>query len=61
MSHMISRLTDAIVATEGENVRPVTLVKVDEIESSDWGIGGQALMTGAVKALAGRKTPVAAG
>ena len=61
MSQTTSRLTDAMVAIEGENLRPVTWVKVDEIESGDWGIGGQALTTEAVKALAGGKTPVAAG
>ena len=61
MSQMISRLTDAMVALEGENLCPVTAVKVDEVESGDWGIGGQALTTKAVKALAGGKTPVAAG
>jgi 4-oxalocrotonate tautomerase len=61
MSQMISRLTEARVAIEGENLRPVTWVKVDEIESGDRGIGGQALTTRAVKVLTGGKTPVAAG
>jgi 4-oxalocrotonate tautomerase len=60
-TQMISRLTDAMVTIEGENMRAVTWVKVDEIESGDWGIGGQALTTEAVKALAAGKTPVAAG
>ena len=32
-SQMISRLTDAMVSIEGENMRGVTWVKVDEIES----------------------------
>ncbi|MGP6159936.1 MAG: tautomerase family protein [Vulcanimicrobiaceae bacterium] len=60
-TQMISRLTDAMVTIEGENMRSVTWVKIDEIESGDWGIGGQALTTEAVKALAAGKTPVAAG
>jgi 4-oxalocrotonate tautomerase len=60
-AQMISRLTDAMVSIEGENMRGVTWVKVDEIESGDWGIGGQVLTTEAVKALAAGKTPVAAG
>jgi 4-oxalocrotonate tautomerase len=60
-SQMISRLTDAMVSIEGENMRGVTWVKVDEIESGDWGIGGQPLTTEAVKALAAGKTPVATG
>jgi 4-oxalocrotonate tautomerase len=60
-TQMISRLTEALVSVEGENMRGVTWVKIDEIESGDWGIGGQALTTEAVLALAAGKTPVAAG
>ena len=60
-AQMITRLTDALVTIEGENMRPVTWVKIDEIESGDWGIGGQALTTEAVRALAAGKAPVAAG
>lgn len=60
-NQMISRLTDAMVSIEGENMRGVTWVKVDEIESGDWGIGGQALTTEAVKQLAAGKTPAAVG
>jgi 4-oxalocrotonate tautomerase len=60
-SQMITRLTDAMVSIEGENMRSVTWVKIDEIESGEWGIGGQALTTEAVKALAAGKAPVAAG
>jgi 4-oxalocrotonate tautomerase len=58
-TQMISRLTDAMVSIEGENMRGVTWVKVDEIESGDWGIGGQVLTTEAVRALAAGKVPVA--
>lgn len=60
-TQMITRLTDAMVSIEGENMRSVTWVKVDEIESGDWGIGGQPLTTEAVRALAAGKTPVATG
>jgi len=59
-AQMIARLTDAMVSIEGENMRGVTWVKIDEIESGDWGIGGQPLTTEAVKALAAGKTPVGA-
>ena len=48
---MIKKVTDAMVAVEGETMRGVTWVKVDEIESGDWGIGGQCLTTAAVKDL----------
>jgi 4-oxalocrotonate tautomerase len=49
---MIRKLTDTMVAIEGENMRPVTLVVIDEVESGDWGIGGKAFTTNDVKALA---------
>jgi 4-oxalocrotonate tautomerase len=53
---MISKLTDAMVSIEGENMRGVTWVKISEVASGDWGIGGQPLTTEAVKDLAaGRK------
>ena len=48
---MIQKVTDAMVSVEGETMRGVTWVKVDEIESGDWGIGGQCLTTGAVQEL----------
>ena len=49
---MIEKLTDAMVEIEGENMRGVTWVVVEELKSGDWGIGGQALTTEAVHALA---------
>jgi 4-oxalocrotonate tautomerase len=53
---MISKLTDAMVSIEGEAMRGVTWVKISEVASGEWGIGGQALTTEAVKELAvGRK------
>jgi len=49
---MISRVTDAMVSIEGEALRELTFVTVEEVESGDWGIGGQPLTTSDVKALA---------
>lgn len=49
---MIEKLTDTMVGIEGENMRSVTWVIIEEAKSGDWGIGGQALTTGAVKSLA---------
>jgi 4-oxalocrotonate tautomerase len=40
---MIRRVTDAMVAVEGEAMRPVTWVRVQEIESGEWAIGGTPL------------------
>ena len=49
---MIRKLTDTMVSIEGENMRSVTWVVVEEVKSGDWGIGGQAMTTEAVHALA---------
>jgi 4-oxalocrotonate tautomerase len=52
---MIRKLTDTMVSIEGENLRPMTLVVVEEIKSGDWGVGGRGYTTGDVHALASGK------
>jgi 4-oxalocrotonate tautomerase len=49
---MIHKLTDAMVSIEGEALRAVTWVVIEEVRSGSWGIGGQAMTTAAVKAIA---------
>ena len=49
---IVKTLTDAMVSIEGENMRQVTWVVVEEVKSGDWGIGGQPLTTADVKGLA---------
>ena len=50
---MIRRLTDAMISIEGETMREVTWVVVEEVKSGSWGIGGKALTTGDVAAMRG--------
>ncbi len=45
-------LTEAMVTIEGENMRQVTWVVIDEVKSGDWAIGGQPLTTDDVLRLA---------
>jgi 4-oxalocrotonate tautomerase len=52
---MIRKLTDTMVSIEGENMRPVTWVVIEEVKSGEWGIAGNPLSTGDVKALAAGK------
>lgn len=52
---MIKRLTDVMVDLEGEHLRPVTWVVIEEVKSGDWGVGGKAFTCADVKALAGGK------
>ena len=52
---IITKLTDAMVSIEGENLRPYTLVVLEEVRSGDWAVGGQSLGTAEVQALAAGK------
>jgi 4-oxalocrotonate tautomerase len=52
---MITKLTDAMVSVEGESMRPVTLVILEEIRSGDWSVGGESLTTADVHAIAAGK------
>ena len=48
---IVEGVTEAMVAVEGEGMRGVTWVIVEEVRSGQWGIGGRALSTADVKAL----------
>ena len=50
---MIQKVTDAMVEVEGEAMRGVTWVRVREVASGQWAIGGKALTASDVKALSG--------
>ena len=50
---MVSKLTDAMVAVEGESLRPVTWVLIEEVKGGDWAIGGNPLSASDVFALQG--------
>jgi len=49
---VVRKLTDAIVSIEGEALRPYTVVIFEDTASGGWGVGGNALTTEDVKALA---------
>jgi 4-oxalocrotonate tautomerase len=50
---IIEQVTEAMVRVEGEAMRPVTTVVVEEVKSGDWGMGGRAMRAEDVLALAG--------
>ena len=52
---LIAKVTEAMIAVEGENMRGVTWVRIQEFESGDWAVGGKALRTSDVRALAAGK------
>ncbi len=52
---LIDQVTEAMIAVEGEAMRPVTGVRINEIEQGDWAIGGQRLGAAEVHAMAADK------
>ena len=48
---MISKLTDTMVEIEGEAMRGVTWVKIEEVPEGQWGIGGTPLHAAQIHAM----------
>ena len=48
---MIKKVTDTMVEIEGEAMRGVTWVRLYEVASGEWGIGGKGLTAADVKAI----------
>jgi 4-oxalocrotonate tautomerase len=48
---MISKLTETMIGIEGEAMRPVTHVVIEEIRGGDWGIGGRCITADDVRKL----------
>lgn len=53
---MIRKVTDAMVDIEGEAMRGVTWVRLYEVASGEWGMGGKGITTADVKAMQTRST-----
>jgi len=49
---LIEKVTAAMIEVEGESMRPVTWVRINEFESGDWAIGGKRLSATDVHAMA---------
>jgi 4-oxalocrotonate tautomerase len=49
-SQIVAKLTDAMVSIKGENMRPVTLVAIEELRSGEMGIDRKDASTDAVHA-----------
>jgi len=52
---MIHKITEAMVSVEGENMRPVTTVVIEDIKSGEWAMGGKPFTTADVKHMAAKK------
>lgn len=49
---LIEKVTAAMIEVEGENMRPVTWVRINEFEGGDWAIGGRRLSATDMHAMA---------
>lgn len=52
---MIRKVTDAVLSVEGEGLRQVTWVTIEDVQPGAWGVGGQPVTDDDLRALAGRK------
>ena len=52
---LITKVTEAMIEVEGESLRPVTWVRINEVEQGDWAIGGKCLKAADVHALSATK------
>lgn len=50
-AEMIEKITNTMVEIEGENMRQVTWVKIEEVPEGHWGIGGNPLTAAMVHQL----------
>ena len=53
---MIRKVTDAMVDIEGEAMRGVTWVRLYEVASGEWGMGGKGVTTADVKTMQSQRT-----
>ncbi|OGT55845.1 MAG: 4-oxalocrotonate tautomerase [Gammaproteobacteria bacterium RIFCSPHIGHO2_12_FULL_63_22] len=51
---LIKRVTDAVVSVEGEALRQVTWVIVEDVASGAWGVGGEIVSTEGIRKMGGR-------
>ncbi len=51
-AEIIKNITETMVAIEGEALRGVTWVRINEFEQGDWAIGGQMLCASDIHEMA---------
>jgi 4-oxalocrotonate tautomerase len=49
---IIRRVTDAVLAVEGEGLRPVTWVTIEDVPEGAWGVGGEPVTADTLRRLA---------
>jgi 4-oxalocrotonate tautomerase len=51
---MIAKVTDAVLSVEGEGLRDVTWVTIEDVPAGAWGVGGRAITADDLRSLAKR-------
>ena len=49
---LIRRVTDAVLSVEGEGLRSVTWVTIEDVQPGAWGVGGQPVTDADLRSLA---------
>lgn len=49
---IIRKVTDAVVSVEGEGLRPVTWVTIQDVQPGAWGVGGSPVTDDDLRAMA---------
>ena len=52
---LIDKVTEAMIEVEGEDMRPVTWVRINEFDGGNWAIGGKRLSAEDVHAMGNGK------
>ena len=53
---MIRKVTEAVLSVEGEGLRQVTWVTIEDVQPGAWGVGGQPVTDDDLRKLAGQST-----
>jgi 4-oxalocrotonate tautomerase len=54
---IIRKVTDAVLSVEGEGLRHVTWVTIEDVQPGAWGVGGAPVTADDLRALAQTKIP----
>ncbi len=52
---LIKKVTDAVVSVEGEGLRPVTWVIIEDIKEGEWGVAGNPVDAAMLRKMASEK------
>jgi 4-oxalocrotonate tautomerase len=51
---MIEKVTEAVLSVEGEGLRSVTWVTIEDVPGGAWGVGGHTVTADDLRQMAGR-------